>query len=110
MYTPPVHLDMPQIFPPDVITQSHDEWLYIFLLFQFHPLKIGIIYIYFFSVRVGRTIASTSANLYFNIHMQIWIDKTERNATTLDMKRVHVAIVDSIITIKDLRHRKDVSG
>lgn len=43
MYTPPVHLDMPQIFPPDVITQFHDEWLYIFLLFQFHPLKIGII-------------------------------------------------------------------
>lgn len=48
MYTPPVHLDMPQIFPPDVITQFHDEWLYIFLLFQFHPLKIGIIYIYIF--------------------------------------------------------------
>lgn len=42
--------------------------------------------------------------------MYVGIDKTERNATTLDMKRVYVAIVDSIIAVKDLRHRKDVSG
>lgn len=46
MYTPPVHLDMPQIFPPDVITQFHDEWLYLSLI-SIPPLEDRYyIYIY----------------------------------------------------------------
>lgn len=40
MYTPSCIFTCRRYLPLDVITQSHDEWLYIFVLFQFQPLKI----------------------------------------------------------------------
>lgn len=79
--------------------------LYLFLI-SISPLEDRYYtFIYISPIQASHAVASTSAIPYFNIHMQVEIDKSERNATTLDVKQVHMAIVNSIITIRGLRHK-----
>lgn len=63
MYTPPCILTCRRYLPLDVITQPHDEWLYISVLFQFQPLKIGI-YIFFSVELVAPFYLCSSIPLY----------------------------------------------
>jgi hypothetical protein len=52
-----MHFCMSQISPPDVITQSHDEWLYI-IYFNLGPVHTQVL-------QIGHIFVPTSALLCF---------------------------------------------